>query len=112
MHCQQIVNKAYRILGFIIRNTKDFSIECVFRLYNALVTPQLKYISVIWTPKAEVVCDMIEKVQKSLLRYLYLKKNNTYPYMIAYASMLQNFNIERLSSRRQTMSVIFVFNVL
>lgn len=112
-HYNDIVNKAYRALGFIIRNTKYFKrIESVARLYNALVRPHLEYASIIWAPQAEMNSNLIEKVQKRFLRYLYIKKHHCYPYMISYNTMLTSFKFESLSQRRKMHSVLFIYYII
>ena len=112
-HYQYIVNKAYRALGFIIRNSKHFkNVYTIIRLYNALVRTHLEYASVVWAPGAKSNIDLIEKVQKRFLRYLYRKKYNIYPYLISYKSMLEMFNIQSLEIRRQINSVIFIYYII
>lgn len=112
-HIENVVNKSYRLLGFVIRNTKNFkNINTIIKLYNALVRPTLEYASVIWSPQAATHCEMIEKVQKRFLRYLYLKTHNIYPFMISYNSMLIEFNVVRLRTRRKLSRVLFIYNII
>lgn len=112
-HHQYIVNKAYRALGFIIRNTKNFTnISSIVRLYNALVRPHLEYASSIWSPETAVGCELVERVQKRFLRYLFVRKYNFYPYLVSYRSMLDSFQIQTLSDRRMLSCVIFVFHIV
>lgn len=100
-HYKNIVNKALRSLGFVIRNTKNFTnMVTIIRLYNALVRPHLEYASVILAPAANVHLEFIERVQKRFLRFLYVRKHNCYPLLISYNSMLESFKIQRLSDRR------------
>lgn len=112
-HYRHIVNKALKKLGFVIRNSRNFvNCDTVILLYNALVRSQLEYASIIWSPRTLSSCDLIERVQKRFLRYLYVRQNNAYPYMISYVSMLRDFNFQKLEERRQIQAVIFVFNIV
>lgn len=111
-HCRVIVGKAYRALGFVIRNTKRFRIDTIIKLYNALVRPHLEYAAIIWTPQTQSISNDIEKVQKRFLRYLYLKQFNVYPYMISYNAMLTTFKMERLNDRRNMHCIFFIFYII
>lgn len=112
-HYNYIINKAYRALGFIIRNSKHFkSINTIVRLYNSLVRSHLEYASVIWAPSAESNIDLIERVQKRFLRYLYYQKNNIYPYLVSYKGMLVNFSIQSLEVRRNINLVLFIYFII
>lgn len=112
-HYENITNKAYKLLGFIIRNTKYFkNVKSIIYLYNAIVRPHLEYASVIWSPQTETHNNMIEKVQKRFLRYLHVRKHNEYPFRIAYNSMLVEFDLVRLSQRRMCNNVLFIYHIL
>lgn len=115
-HYEQITKKAYRMLGFLIRNTREFrNISTLISLYNALVRPHLEYASIIWSPTAETNCNLIEKVQKKFLRYLYFKKFEIFPMfplLVSYKSMLEIFDMQYLHQRRVTQCVLFVYLML
>lgn len=112
-HYETIVNKSYKLLGFVIRNTKHFKdVRTIITLYNALVRPNLEYASIIWAPQTMSHVDMIEKVQKRFLRYLYLRTHNVYPYMVSYNSMLIEFKMVKLSVRRSLNDVLFIYNIV
>ena len=92
------------MLGFLIRNTKEF--KCILTLINlniAVVMPHL----VIWSP--------IERESKKKLKYLYYKKYNifpVFPHLIAYKSLLEIFKIHQLNVRRQMQSLLFIYPIL
>ena len=74
-HICTVVGRANRTLGFIIRNCSDFRcVSTIVRLYYALVRPLLEYCSVVWNPCYNVYVDMLERVQKFFLRFLFLKR--------------------------------------
>lgn len=111
-HFENIVSKAYQVLGFIIRNSKNFEISTVIKLYNSLVRPKLEYASSVWFPIAMTNQNQIEKVQKRFLRYLYVRKYNVYPFRISYQSMLDSFNVQTLVFRRRIQAIILIYNII
>ena len=101
------------MLGFIIRNTVDFkNIEAIKYLYYALVRSKLEFGSVIWSPHYEIHINMIEKVQKKFVRYLFFKKFNFYTYLVPYIQSLDIFDICKLSVRRKVASLIYLYKLL
>jgi len=111
-HYHNITSKAYKALGFVLRNSRHFQISTIIALYNACVRPYVEYASIIWMPTASVNIDLIERVQKRFLRFLYVKKNNAYPHMVSYRSMLDTFNVTSLNDRRDTQAVMFVYYII
>ena len=111
-HFTFIKNKAVKALGFIIRNSKNFKISTIIKLYNSLVRPHLEYASQIWMPMETTHDDFIEKVQKRFLRYLHVIKYNNYPFKISYKSMLSSFKVTSLSQRRKKQAVIFLYYII
>jgi len=50
-HLSHLINKSSMILGFIIRNCKDFTDPIALKtIYTSLVRAKLEYNSVIWSP--------------------------------------------------------------
>lgn len=76
-HYEFVVNKAYRLLGVVIQNTKHCNkITTIIHLY-VLVSGQLEeHTSVIWAPHTKIHINTMKKAQKRFLRYLYLKEYN------------------------------------
>lgn len=111
-HYISIVNKTYKVLGFVIRNSRYFGIDTTIRLYNALVRPSLEYASIIWAPESENSINLIEMVQKRFLRYLYLKKYDVYPYLMPTKNLLRIFNMQSLQQRRNMHCALFLYNIV
>lgn len=112
-HINDIVNRAYRLLGFVIRNSCNFKNQStLIMLYNSYVRSILEYSSLIWSPFYTTHKDKIEKIQKKFLRYLYLKKTGIYHYDIPYQQLLEQFNFYKLESRRNISHLIFLYKVL
>lgn len=64
-HINSIISKAFRMLGFILRITKDFSDLYTLRLlFYTHVRSTLEYASVIWSPCYAVHVNRIESIQR------------------------------------------------
>uniref|UniRef100_A0A8D8ZWV8 Reverse transcriptase n=1 Tax=Cacopsylla melanoneura TaxID=428564 RepID=A0A8D8ZWV8_9HEMI len=75
-HYNAVVNKAFRTLGFLYRNSREFqSADTLKSLYFTLVRSSLEYSSVTWSPMYNIHIDAFEKVQRVLLRMLAYKSN-------------------------------------
>jgi hypothetical protein len=62
-HIDYICMKELRYLGFITRNTKNFTNErCLKNLYTSLVRPIIEYWSIIWNPYQKSLSEAIERV--------------------------------------------------
>jgi hypothetical protein len=70
-HYSLITERANKLLGFIIRSTKDFKkSSSILFLFFSLVRSILEYCCPIWSPYYEVHIDAIERVQKRCLKYV------------------------------------------
>ena len=62
--CQDVVNKANKILGAIKRNVMHKSVEVISLLYKAYVLPCLEYCIQAWSPFLRKDLEKLERVQK------------------------------------------------
>ena len=70
LHVSSIVNKAFRMLGFLRRNMKSFQdVQVLKVLYNAYVRSHLDYCSPVWSPSSKILIDKIERVQKKFVKF-------------------------------------------
>jgi hypothetical protein len=54
-HIDSITSAAYRLLGFVVRNSGEFcNLGTWLTLYNAIIRRKLEYASVVWVPHAQV----------------------------------------------------------
>lgn len=101
-HIEKITAKAFRMLGFIFRQSKDFrNPNTLLLLYNAFVRSNLDYASIIWSPFYSVHINSVERIQKKFLNRLKYK----------FKSITFN-NIESLQMRREKRDVMFLYKLL
>lgn len=75
MHIDTVTTKAFKLLGFIKRSTKEFkNINSIINLYNALIKPILLYGSLIWSPHYDVGINKLEAVRHKFIRYIAYKQ--------------------------------------
>ena len=80
-HLNLVTNRAFKILGFIIRSTCDFlDPYCNIYLYKSIILPILTYCSTIWTPYSDCYINTLESIQKKFLRYLAFKSGHPIPF--------------------------------
>lgn len=107
-HVNLIISKSLSMLGFLKRNTLEFSnIDCILTLYNALVRPNLEYCCIVWNPTYSSHSLRIEKVQSNFTRYLFYKLG----WQIErpnYTVRCALFGITMLDIRRKMYSIIFI----
>uniref|UniRef100_A0A8D8Z4X9 Uncharacterized protein n=1 Tax=Cacopsylla melanoneura TaxID=428564 RepID=A0A8D8Z4X9_9HEMI len=110
-HISKITSKAFRNLGFVYRNSKEFRNPNTFRtLYCSLVRPGLEYCSTLWSPQYNIWTDEIESVQKKFLRFLRFKDYSNR--QIANNDLLKKYDLLPLKHRRQIIDIVFVYKVL
>lgn len=111
-HIDYVVAKASSMLGFISRNSKDFSDPFTFRsLYFSYVRSILEYCCTIWNPIYAVHSTRIERIQKRFTRVAIkiLRWNVDLP---SYSSRCLLLGIQTLESRRKYFDVMFVRDVI
>lgn len=110
-HINTISIKASKMLGFLLRNCREFSIRSVVNVYSMLVRSQIEYASMIWSPMYEVHVNTLERVQHKFLRYCAFKLNH--PVINhSYADILGLLNLDTLVKRRSCADVIFIFKLI
>lgn len=113
-HITIVTDKAYKSLGFIIRNSKSFTdINTLILLFNAFVRSKLDYAAVVWDPYYEIHKTSIEKIQRCFVKHLWFKSDNVYPEQgMSHSILLNRFNIIPLCTRRQQGNLIFLYKLL
>lgn len=110
VHIDGIVRKANKMLGFIMRITKDFrNVNCITLLYNTLVRSQLEYAVSVWSPYQRTYRDKLERVQKRFTRHLnYITRTPYGPY----AERLSVHRMISLEHRRQYYDMCLLHSVV
>lgn len=112
-HMANITNKALKMYGFVIRNSKHFNdIGCIRKLYVSYVRSILEYCSIIWSPYYINHSYHIEKVQNKFLRYIYYRKNGIYQLHIPREDVMNTYNLKSLEDRRKATSIIFLYKLI
>jgi hypothetical protein len=115
-HILSAAKRAYGVLGFILRISKLFSdFFTVKLLYKSLVRSKLEFASIIWSPYTLLHINIIEKVQKRFLRYLYYKSFGPLQFpiwLVRYKEMLEMFEFESLGDRRKVARLCYLRDVL
>lgn len=106
-HIDICISKCNKMLGFIKRNSKDFSINTRRLLYCALVRPRLEYCSVIWNPYYEVNIKRIEDIQARFTRSALF---NELP--ISRNDRNIRMGLNSLKDRRDAHSALMVYDIL
>lgn len=111
-HMENIIRKASKMLGFLIRNTKSFrNCKTKILLYNSLVRSIIEYGSVVWRPHFAAHTLRIERVQKRFLWHLAFSKGLTRQ-LTSYKKRLQYFKITSLSDRCLITDALYGFKIL
>jgi len=110
LHIAHIVSKAYKNLGFVLRNTRDFkNIYSLKLLYTTLVRPILEYCSPLWSPYQQGRINSLEKIQKCFLRRIsyVLRLPESH-----YDSLVTNLGLSTLQGRRLFHDIFLVYKLI
>lgn len=113
-HVNETVKAAYKMLGFIIRNSDEFiGLHAVKSLYYAYVRSKLEYCAIVWSPFYAIHKLAIERVQRKFLKYLYFRKHRSYPCRGYPGDLLtQEFCVMSLEKRRILSTLVFLVNLV
>ena len=115
-HIDEIINKAYRSLGFIFRSTLRLQDVDTYKiLYSAFVRSKLEYCSSIWCPDTLTTSKRIERIQERFVRLVFFRLNGfypTFPNQISYKLLLSHIDLDPLSLRRFKHDLFFLHNLL
>ena len=107
-HINEIIRKAYSMLGFVKRNSVEFSDPHTLKsLYVSLVRPHLEYCCIIWNPNNQYQSNRIELVQKNFTRFMFYKLNWRIE-RPSYETRCALFDLCSLATRRKMFAVLFV----
>lgn len=110
-HIDRVVSKAYCLLGFIRRNSKDFRDAYTLKsLYVSLVRSTLEYCSIIWSPYYSIHSNRIERIQKIFTKTAL--RLNWHSELPSYESRRKLLGLQALSDRRTCFFITFAYNVI
>ena len=108
-HIDNIVKRASKALGFVIRMSAEFEMVKTFKiLYCAFVRSHLEYVSQVWNPSYNTYITRIEGIQKRFLRYLQFRIKS---YIPSYSTRCKKFHILPLSKRRSIADLSYLLNI-
>ena len=111
-HINYTIGRALKILGFIKRNTSNFSsISCLRALYFSLVRSILEYGVVVWHPYLARDTIRLERVQNRFLSYAAFLLKIAHP-QHDYTIIRATLNIPLLSTRRAEADITFLTSLL
>lgn len=113
-HIATVASKAYAMLGFLRRNTKDFNdVDALKTLYCSLVRSVLEYAVQVWGPYHAIHSNRLESIQRKFLSYVFHGALRTdTAAQLGYAERCTRINLDSLSDRRTLLQRLFVFDVL
>lgn len=115
-HIELVCKKAYRNLGFFLRQAREFTnIVAIRALYEALVRSHLESNAIVWAPHEAKYSFMLERIQNKFVRFVYLKLYGVYPfYPLMYPTLfvLGMVGYNKLEVRRELAIAIYVFKLL
>ncbi|MEL7308158.1 MAG: reverse transcriptase family protein, partial [Pseudomonadota bacterium] len=112
LHITTVVNKAFRMLGFVKRTLKPIKCVTVHKvLYNAYIRSCLDYGSAVWSPNAQYLIDKLERVQRRFIKHLCFVGNVNYD-RHDYIRLCNQFRLTTLEHRRKVNDLVLFHKVL
>lgn len=111
-HIDKIVLKAYSVLSFIYRSSRDFNNpSTLIRLFTAYVRPILEYCSIIWSPYTNQSTNKIEMIQRKLCNMLRHKVRCSNP-LPTIEETYTKYSISLLCNRRKISDLTFFYKII
>ena len=113
-HIAVTTAKAYAVLGFVKRNTQQFTdIDSLKSLYFALVRSVLEYGVLVWAPYQVVQISRIERIQRQFIRYALRSLPWRDPHRLPpYEHRCALIRLPTLANRRTMLQQLFIFDLL
>ena len=101
-----VIEKAKNIISWILRSFTSRTRTTMMTLYKSLVIPILEYCSVLWSPKAAGLIQMLEMIQWSFIRKIIGARG------MNYWECLKDMNMYSLQRRRERYRIIYIWKIL
>lgn len=113
VHIETVVKDAFKLLGFIFRNTREFTSTKPFdTLYNSYVRSKLEYSSVVWSPYYTKFELILERVQFKYLKLKYFMKQGVYVNTLSYVELMVMYDCDSLKFRRIRAQQVYLHKLL
>lgn len=110
-HILHITSKGFKTLGFVLRNSKEFSkASTKVKLYKTLVRPLLEYNSTVWSPHYNIYIKRLETVQRRFLYHL-CYEDRLAKKIRSYDQRLQYYKMSSLVDRRKVLDLTFLYKL-
>lgn len=110
-HIDSIVNKASKLLGFVMRTCASFNKVKTFKiLYCTFVRSVLEYASQVWNPHYETYIVRIERIQMKFIKYLCYRLKIPYK-SDNYLFLCKKFHLLPLSKRREIADLTYLLKI-
>jgi len=107
-HVRSIHNRANSSLGFLRRNLRRCPAKLTETAYITLVRSTLKYAAPVWDPHLARDCDLLEKIQRRLARFVKGDHRTT----SSVTQMLHDLGWRDLSVRRRDLRLALLYKVV
>lgn len=110
-HVNEMVKKAFKMLGYLKRTCVDFHNPCtILLLYKTLIRSNLEYATILWNADVKYLTEKVERVQKKFLKYFCYKFHDSYS-SDNYEELCNKYNIPPLCSRRSYLELSFLYKI-
>lgn len=111
-HVSNIANDALKNVGFILRNSRDFTQSRTYiSLFNAFVRSKMEYASIVWSPYFKNHIKYLESVQTRYLRIVELRTTGIYPKYLPRMDLLNKYHVQSLETRRDISAQLFLYKL-
>jgi len=111
-HHKNILNKSYRMLGFINRNTQHFKQPSSLKtLYCSLVRSSLEFGSIIWSQNLSTYLNDLEAVQYKFLKRIAYVSNMPISSNL-FKPVQHSIGLDSIDLRRQLSDLLFIYDLL
>ena len=104
-HITNLIKKARRLTGLIVRSITYKSKEIMVPLFKTLVRPHLEYAQAVWSPYKRKYINQLESIQRHFTKYIIGMYN------LSYEDRMKSLHLPSLEYRRLRGDLIEVFKI-
>jgi hypothetical protein len=108
-HIQNVITKACRMAGWVLRTFKTRERQVMLTLYKQLVLSQLEYCCLVWAPTDVASIMAIEAVQRAYTRIIQGMSVKERP---DYCMRLKTLKLYSLERRRERYTVLYMWKII